>query len=83
MNFLSIKSSKKLSRDNQKYKYFCHVFSCFFLINFYRSFQDAREFARKQKLKSNPDWRKYCKSGNKPNDIPTNPEKTFKKELMG
>ena len=48
----------------------------------YRSFVDAREFVQKQKLKSNPDWRKYCKSGNKPNDIPANPEKTFKKEWI-
>ncbi len=46
----------------------------------FRSFKDARKFVQKQKLKSNPDWRAYCKSGNKPIDIPTNPEKTFKKD---
>jgi hypothetical protein len=36
----------------------------------YRSFKEARKFARKLKLKSQVEWFEYCKSGNKPDDIP-------------
>jgi hypothetical protein len=46
----------------------------------FRNFNDARKFVRKLNLKGNKDWRVYCKSGNKPADIPSTPEKTFKKE---
>ena len=46
----------------------------------FRSFEDARKFVRELNLKGNKKWRIYCKSGNKPDDIPTNPEKNFKKE---
>ena len=35
-----------------------------------RPFKEAREFARSLGLKSLREWNKYCKSGNKPNDIP-------------
>ena len=36
----------------------------------FRDFESAREFARKLKLKSQKEWYDYCKSGNKPDDIP-------------
>jgi adenylate cyclase class IV len=45
----------------------------------FRSFEDAREFVRKLGLKSNREWKEYCKSGNKPDDIPSNPWNTYKK----
>ena len=48
--------------------------------NKFRSFTDVRKFVLTLNLKSNPEWRKYCQSGNKPNNIPTNPEKIYKKE---
>jgi hypothetical protein len=44
----------------------------------FRPFKDAREFVRKLNLKSWPEWREYCKSGNKPDDIPTAPWRTYK-----
>ena len=43
----------------------------------YRSFYKARAFVRGLKLKSQCDWRVYCKSGTKPNDIPANPSQTY------
>jgi hypothetical protein len=49
----------------------------------YRSFQEAREFARALNLKGQKEWREYCKSGDKPEDIPTNPQRTYKKEWKG
>jgi len=49
----------------------------------YRSFEEAREFARSLNLNSGKEWYKHCKSGNKPDDIPTNAYKTYKKEWKG
>ena len=43
----------------------------------WRSFEDARAFARRLKLKSFNDWRAYCRSGKKPDDIPTTPPRTY------
>jgi hypothetical protein len=39
----------------------------------WRSFEDARAFARSLKLKSASEWWEYCQSRKKPNDIPSNP----------
>ena len=49
----------------------------------YRSFNNARKFARNLKLQRQNDWHEYCKSGNKPDDIPRNPQSTYKKEWGG
>lgn len=43
----------------------------------YRSFKKAREFARSLNLKSDAEWRSYCKSGKRPADIPSNPNRTY------
>jgi len=43
----------------------------------YVSFKDARKFARSLKLKSGREWLEYCKSGKKPDDIPTFPSQTY------
>ena len=48
----------------------------------FRSFRDAREFARKLKLESRTQWRAYCTGkmphlGELPADIPTNPNMTY------
>lgn len=48
----------------------------------YRSFQDARKFVHSLRIKTKDDWIKYTKSGVKPDDIPTNPVRTYKKEWM-
>jgi hypothetical protein len=43
----------------------------------YREFPKARAFVRALGLKSQTEWRDYCKLGKKPNDIPSNPLKTY------
>jgi hypothetical protein len=48
-----------------------------------RSFEDAREFVRTLNLKGTKEWREYCKSGNKPDDIPSRPERTYEKDFIG
>jgi hypothetical protein len=44
----------------------------------FRDFKSAREFVRGLKLKRQVKWLEYCKSGNKPEDIPTNPQRIYK-----
>jgi len=44
----------------------------------YRPFKEAREFVRSLNLKGWQDWEHYCKSGNKPDDIPSTPWNTYK-----
>jgi len=48
----------------------------------FSSFVKAREFVRSLNLKNEPEWNEYCKSGNKPDDIPSNPRRTYKKEWI-
>lgn len=43
----------------------------------FRSFEEARKFASSLRLKKQGEWHKYCKSGNKPSDIPTNPNRAY------
>jgi hypothetical protein len=47
----------------------------------YRPFKEAREFIRKLGLKGQKEWQEYCVSGNKPEDIPSHPERVYKKEM--
>jgi hypothetical protein len=49
----------------------------------YRPFKEAREFVRSLGLKNNKEWNEYCKSGNKPDDIPAGPPRTYKNEWEG
>jgi len=49
----------------------------------FRSFKDARKFARGLSLKSLKQWKDYCKSGKKPEDIPSNPNREYFKEWDG
>ncbi len=44
----------------------------------FRSFADARKFARILKLTNQRRWNEYAKSGNKPHDIPSDPQTYFK-----
>jgi hypothetical protein len=46
--------------------------------NKWLSFEEAREFVKLLKLKKREEWLEYCKSGNKPDDIPVNPRQTYK-----
>jgi hypothetical protein len=49
----------------------------------FRDFQSAREFVISLNLKSQKEWQKYCKSGDKPNDIPAGPPRAYKNEFKG
>ena len=49
----------------------------------YRSFQAARAFVRSKGLTRQADWVRYCRSGDKPDDIPTHPNQTYKAEWRG
>jgi hypothetical protein len=44
----------------------------------YRGFKEARAFSRGLGLKSTKEWIKFCKSGDKPSDVPTNPNAVYK-----
>jgi hypothetical protein len=46
----------------------------------YRTFKEARDFVHKLKFKNREEWMEYCKSGQKPEDIPSNPDKTYKQD---
>ncbi len=44
----------------------------------YRSFEDAREYARSLNLKSSTQWRAHTKTKGFPKDIPANPDRKYK-----
>ena len=46
----------------------------------WRSFESAREFARSLGLKNWNEWQEFVKSGNKPDNIPSNPGTYYKKK---
>jgi hypothetical protein len=46
----------------------------------YRRFDEARAFARTLALKRKSDWRSYCRSGDKPHDIPARPDHVYSEE---
>ena len=44
----------------------------------FRNFESARTFVQKLEMKNEHEWREYCKSGNKPEDIPQSPSRVYK-----
>ncbi|MFH2066497.1 MAG: DEAD/DEAH box helicase family protein [Pseudomonadota bacterium] len=44
----------------------------------HRDFEEAKKFVHSLNIKSQKQWKDYCKKDNKPNDIPTNPNRTYK-----
>jgi superfamily II DNA or RNA helicase len=44
----------------------------------YLSYQEVKEFVHKLGLKNQNEWREYCKSKNKPDNIPANPRGVYK-----
>src|SRR5262249_4399022 len=46
----------------------------------YRDFIDARRFVRGLSLESAEEWRVYCSSGEKPEDVPSNPNVAYEGE---
>ena len=49
----------------------------------HRSFEEARAFVQALGLKNQAEWKAYYKSGQKPSDIPSNPNRTYKGEFLG
>jgi Phage-integrase repeat unit len=49
----------------------------------WRDFEEAREFVRSLGLKNQKAWHEYSRSEQKPNDIPTNPQRTYKAQWQG
>ncbi len=49
----------------------------------FNNFKDAREFVHKLGLKGESEWRLYCKSGKKPNYIPSSPKNQYPNEWKG
>ena len=43
-------------------------------------FEEAKKFVRELNLKSEHEWRKYYRSGQKPYNIPSSPHDVYKKE---
>jgi putative methyltransferase/type III restriction/modification enzyme restriction subunit/helicase-like protein/integrase-like protein len=43
-------------------------------------FVEAREYVHNLKLLSKNEWGKYCKTGNRPTNIPTNPPQTYRRQ---
>jgi hypothetical protein len=41
------------------------------------SFKEARAFARSLNLRSETEWREYCRSGKRPSSIRSNPDKKY------
>jgi len=46
----------------------------------WKPFEDARVFVRSLKLRGAEEWEEYRKSGKRPNDIPSNPDKIYKND---
>jgi len=46
----------------------------------FRNFHDARKFVHELGLKTQKEWLNYCKSGNRPKDIPANPSRIYKNQ---
>jgi superfamily II DNA or RNA helicase len=44
----------------------------------YRSFEEAKNYVRTLQLNNRTEWSKYCKSGEKPEDIPSHPNHHYK-----
>jgi hypothetical protein len=51
--------------------------------NEWRDFKEARKFVTKLGFKNRDNWFQYCKSGNKPDNIPASPQLVYKKEWKG
>jgi superfamily II DNA or RNA helicase len=45
---------------------------------YWRSFEEARTFVHSLGLNKKDDWKEWVKSGKRPKDIPSNPNKTYK-----
>src|SRR5215208_5718629 len=49
----------------------------------WRPFEEAREFTRGLDRKGQKEWKEWCKFGQRPPDIPSNPNLAYKDEWRG
>jgi superfamily II DNA or RNA helicase len=49
----------------------------------YKSFDEAKQFVRTKGIKTYPEWKIFCESGQRPKDIPSNPNATYKDKWKG
>jgi Integrase repeat unit len=49
----------------------------------FRPFNEAIQFVQTLGIKNQDGWKEYCRSGKKPEDIPSNPDKTYEKDWKG
>ncbi|HNL55681.1 MAG TPA: hypothetical protein PKI36_14815, partial [Turneriella sp.] len=49
----------------------------------FKKFSLAKVFVQKLGLRSNIEWREFCKTGKRPVDIPSNPEKAYPHQWRG
>ena len=49
----------------------------------YRLFTEARDFVHALELKNSAQWNAYCRSGKKPDDIPSHPQQVYGAEYSG
>jgi hypothetical protein len=49
----------------------------------YRPFTEARDFVHTLKLENSAQWYTYCRSGKKPDDIPSHPQQVYRAEYLG
>jgi len=76
-------ASPQIVYKNSGWKDFGDFFGTGTIANYkkiFRNFKDSREFVRNLNLKSTSEWRDYCKSGNKPDDISGSPHNTYKND---
>lgn len=71
--------NKRYIVDNLWHRYGTHTF---FLQEEFLSFEEVKEFIRKLKLKNIREWYEYSKSGKRPNNIPSTPDRTYKDEWL-
>src|SRR5262249_940632 len=50
--------------------------------NGWRPFKEARTLVRKLGFRNDREWRAYCKSGRKPSDIPTVPDRSYQADWI-
>ncbi|WP_051205184.1 restriction endonuclease [Salinimicrobium xinjiangense] len=46
----------------------------------YRTFEEAQKYVQKLKLKDQKEWQAYCKSEERPDDIPSKPARVYKND---
>lgn len=68
-------SELKLKR---KYNFLCDIGKIEILKNGFLKYSEAKEFVKDLKIRSKTEWGTYCKNGNRPYNVPSTPNRTYK-----